>query len=199
MNKQEFLAQLRCGLSALPQADAEERLSFYSEMIDDRVEEGLSEEEAVSAIGSADAVIAQIIADTPLPKLVKHKLSTKKRLSPWVVVLLILGSPVWLSLLIAAVSVVLSLYISLWAVVISLWAVFVSLMGCAIGGLAGGVGLAVGGHVSTGLALIAAGLVCAGLSILGFFGCRAATKGAVWLGEKMILSLKRGIVGKGEA
>ena len=49
MGKQEFLAQLRKGLQGLPQEDIEERLTFYSEMIDDRMEEGLSEEEAVSA------------------------------------------------------------------------------------------------------------------------------------------------------
>ena len=44
MNKQEFLAGLRKGLSGLPQEDIEERLLFYSEMIDDRIEEGMEEE-----------------------------------------------------------------------------------------------------------------------------------------------------------
>ena len=39
MTKQEFLAELRRGLSGLPQNDIEERLNFYSEMIDDRMEE----------------------------------------------------------------------------------------------------------------------------------------------------------------
>ena len=45
MGKQEFLEQLRKQFSSLPQADIEEQLSFYSEMIDDRMEEGLSEED----------------------------------------------------------------------------------------------------------------------------------------------------------
>ena len=45
MRKQEFLAQLRKALSGLPQDEIEERLTFYGEMIDDRMEEGLSEEE----------------------------------------------------------------------------------------------------------------------------------------------------------
>ena len=43
MNKQDFLAQLRKELSGWPKEDAEERLTFYSEMLDDRIEEGLSE------------------------------------------------------------------------------------------------------------------------------------------------------------
>ena len=56
MLKQEFLAQLRDALCGLPQRDIDERLTFYSEMIDDRMEEGLSEEEAVAAVGSVDEI-----------------------------------------------------------------------------------------------------------------------------------------------
>lgn len=36
MSKEQFLGQLRKGLSGLPQDDREERLAFYSEMLDDR-------------------------------------------------------------------------------------------------------------------------------------------------------------------
>lgn len=43
MNKQEFLAELRKGLSGLTQDDIEERLTFYNEMLEDRIEEGFSE------------------------------------------------------------------------------------------------------------------------------------------------------------
>ena len=75
MSKQEFLVQLRKGLSGLPQDDIEERLTFYSEMIDDRMEEGLSEEDAVYEIGDIDELISQIVADIPLTKLVKEKIS----------------------------------------------------------------------------------------------------------------------------
>ncbi len=198
MNKQEFLTRLRVGLSVLPQEDAEERLSFYAEMIEDRMEEGLSEQEAVSAIGSIDEVVAQIIADTPLTQLVKQKLKSPKRRSSWSIVLIVLGSPIWFSLLIAAFAVASSLYVSLWAVVICLWAVFVSLVGCFIGGLAGGVYLAVIGHLLSGLSLIAAGLVCAGLSILSFFGCRAITGVAVNLGKQMVLWFKHCFIRKGD-
>ena len=57
MNKQEFLAGLQKGLSGLPQEDVEERLTFYGEMLDDRMEEGLSEEEAVAAAGSVEEIV----------------------------------------------------------------------------------------------------------------------------------------------
>ena len=55
MNKQEFLAELRRGLSGLPRDDIEERLSFYGEMLDDRIEEGLSEEEELKCFQLASA------------------------------------------------------------------------------------------------------------------------------------------------
>ena len=45
------MAALRRRLSALPVAEREERIGFYGEMIDDQIEKGLSEEEAVDGIG----------------------------------------------------------------------------------------------------------------------------------------------------
>ena len=60
MTKQEFLSRLREGLSGLPEDDIAERLTFYGEMIDDRIEDGLSEEEAVAEVGSVDDIAAQI-------------------------------------------------------------------------------------------------------------------------------------------
>ncbi len=198
MSKQEFLAQLRKGLSGLPQDDIEERLTFYSEMIDDRTEEGLSEEDAVSEIGSVDTIISQIVADTPLTKLIKEK-TPKKRLSVWEIVLLALGSPIWISLLIAAFAVILSLYISLWAVIISFWAVFGSFIGCAFGSMIAAIVFAVGEKGITGIAMASAGLVCAGLSIFLFYGCKGATNGTLLLTKKFFLSMKRSFLKKEEA
>lgn len=137
MNKQDFLAQLRKGLSGLPQDDIEERLTFYKEMIEDRMEEGSSEEEAVSAIGSVEDIVRQSIADIPLAKIAKERIRPKRHLKVWEVILLTLGSPIWLSLSVAAAVVILSLYISLWAVMISLWAVFGSLAICAVASIPG--------------------------------------------------------------
>lgn len=51
MTKQEFLTQLEENLLGLPQNEIEERIIFYSEMIDDKIEEGYSEEDAVSKTG----------------------------------------------------------------------------------------------------------------------------------------------------
>lgn len=111
MNKQEFLGALKKRLSGLPKNEIEERLAFYGEMIDDRTEDGRTEEEAVAEIGGADEIAAQIIADIPLTRLVKEKIKPKRRLKTWEIVLIVLGSPIWLSLAIAAAAVFFSMYI----------------------------------------------------------------------------------------
>ncbi len=193
MSKHEFLAQLRGRLTGLSSAEIAERLAFYSEMIDDRMEEGMSEEEAVRAVGTLDDIVANEVKpsfDVPLPE---------KPRKGWTAALLAIGSPVWGALLIAAVAVVLSLYISIWAVVISLWAAFVSLLVAAFGGVAYGVGLLFGSNLLSGAALIGAALVCAGLGIWLFFGCKALTKASVRLLGVMIRAIKRVMTKKGEA
>lgn len=199
MSKQEFLAQLRKGLSGLPRDNIEERLAFYSEMIDDQMEEGLSEEEAVSAIGSIDEIVTQVVAETPLAKIAKERIKSKRRLSAGEIVLLTLGSPIWLPLGISAFAVILSLYISLWAVIVSLWAVFVSLAVCSICGVLTCVIFTVGGNVASGIAMLAAGIVCAGLSIFAFYGCKAVTKGILMLTKKMAIGIKNCFMKKEEA
>ena len=79
MNKQEFLTDLRNALSGLPRREIEERVTFYSEMIDDRMEEGMSEEEAVAGTGTVEEVRTQIVADIPLQKLVMERIHAEQQ------------------------------------------------------------------------------------------------------------------------
>ena len=199
MNKQEFLVQLRKGLSGLPKAELDERLMFYSEMIDDRMEDGIPEEAAVREIGPMDAIVSQIIADIPLTKLVKEKLAPKKKRSTLEIVLLVLGSPLWLPLLIAAFAVILSLYAVLWSVIAALWAVFASFVACGFAGVAAGVAFAANGNGLTGIAVIGAGVFCAGGSVFLFYACKAATKGILMLTKKLAIWLKNCFMKKEDA
>ncbi|MBO5322889.1 MAG: DUF1700 domain-containing protein [Oscillospiraceae bacterium] len=198
MTKLKFLLTLNEKLANYPQAEVEEQLSFYSEMIEDRMEEGLTEEEAVSAIGPVDEIAAQIAAELSPEKKEQRSKKPKQRLKIWEIVLLVLGSPVWLSLLVAAFALVISLYVSLWSVVISLWAVFASFVISMPAAIALGVGVSVGGFIYSGIATVAAGLVLGGLSVFLFFGCKAATKGTAVLTKIMVVWLKKCFVKKEE-
>ena len=199
MSKQEFLAQLRKGLSGLPQDDIEERLAFYSEMIEDQMEDGLSEEDAVSAVGSIDEIVTQVVTDIPLTKIAKERIKPKRRLSVGEIILLALGSPIWLSLGIAVFAVVLSLYAVLWSLIVSVWAIFASTAACSIGGVLSCIIFTIGGNGASGVAMLAAGIVCSGLSILMFYGCKAATKGILMLTKKMAVWIKNCFIKKEEA
>ena len=196
MNKREFLQRLREGLSGLPQEDMERAIDFYEEMIDDRMEEGVAEEEAIATIGTVDEVVSQIISEIPLSKLVKERVKPKRKMSAWEILLLVLGSPIWLSVLIAIFAVILSVYVAIWSVVVSLWAVEASFIGCAFGGIVAGIVFIATNHFEAGLFMIGAGFVCASLSIFMFYGCKGATKGIALLTKKMALGIKSWFVKK---
>lgn len=198
MNKQEFLDGLRKGLSGLPQADIEERLTFYGEMLDDRIEEGLSEEEAVAAAGSVNEIVRQTVADIPLAKIAKERIKPKRRLKAWEIVLLALGSPIWLSLGVAAAAVIFALYVTVWSVIASFWSVFASLAVCAAAGVPMCVVFVAGDSGAAGIAVLSAGIVCAGLSVFMFFGCLQATKGILFLTKKFAIWLKNCFIKKEE-
>ena len=196
MTKKEFLDALALLLRALPQKEREERLGFYAEQIDDRIEEGLSEAEAVAGLGTVEAVAAQIMDEVSLSAIAAEKAGKKRRLNPLSLTLILLGSPVWLSLLASAVSVLISLFAALWSVVISLWATFGALIGAALGGLVAGVVFALfGGHIAVGVAVFACALLCAGLSVPTFLFCRAVSRGAFVLSRYILLGIKKCFVG----
>ncbi|MBQ6265951.1 MAG: DUF1700 domain-containing protein [Clostridia bacterium] len=199
MNRRDFLSGIEKGLAGLPREDVESRLAFYSEMIDDRVEDGLSEEEAVAAAGSPDEIVRQIVADYPLNRLVREKIKPDRARKGWEIALIVLGFPVWLPLMISAFAVMLSLYICVWAVVVSLWAVEAALFVCALAGCAAAVMFLIRGFALQAAAAFGAGVFTAGFSILFFFFCRAVTKGVLHLTKRAVFSVKSKFAGKGNA
>lgn len=196
MRKQEFLAKLEAGLFGLPQDDIVDRLTFYSEIIDDRMEEGLSEEDAVSGIGSVDEIVSQIVAEVPFTKIVKEKIKPKRTLKAWEIVLLALGSPIWISLLIAAFAVIFAAYVVVWSFIVSLWAIEISVAVCSLAGIFAAFAFLIRGNVTIGIAMLGVGAFFAGLSILLFFGCKQATQYISHLTKKMALGIKSMFVGK---
>ena len=103
MNKEQFLAALRHRLRYLPAEEVERSLTFYAESVDDRVEDGMSEWEAVAALGDVEAIAREIETSLPLATVVKERVKQEKNKtsgdSKWLWVLLIvlggLGFFVW--------------------------------------------------------------------------------------------------------
>ncbi len=122
MTQSDFICELNSRLSGLPEEDINKSIDYYCELINDYIEDGKSEEEAVAALGSIDDIVNQIYTDTPLMKLVKSKVKPNRAFRTWEIILLILGSPIWLSIVLAFAACVLAICISFWAVIVSLFA-----------------------------------------------------------------------------
>ena len=189
MDKYDFLLALEARLEGLPEVDRQASLDFYSEMLEDLVEGGMTETEAVASLGSPEAIAEEILLEMPLPKLVKAKMK-KRRLSGLEITLLAVGFPIWLPIGIALLAVVFAIYISLWAVVISLYAANVAMAACAPTGIAAAVVLFASGKPTSALLLLGAGLALAGLSILWFLLCNLTAKGMWKLGRLTLRGIK---------
>ena len=198
MTKQEFLNQLDRGLKGLPKEEIEQRIAFYEEIINDKIEEGLSEEGAVDSLGGVDRVIDAILAEIPLSVIVKRKIKPKKSLAAWEIILLAVGSPVWASILISLFAIAFSIYASIWAVVVSLWAVTFSF---AVSALAGIIMLFVGittGNAPMGFAMLGVVLFLGGLSVFACLGMICLTKWMAKLTVRIPTIIKRCFIGKGD-
>lgn len=196
MSKSEFLERLAAELGALPQSEAEKTVAYYSEIIDDRCEDGMTEAEAVASLEDVKTIASRIICDTPMQVLVKERMrKPRPYITPLVIVLLIIGAPVWLPLLISVVSVVFSVFIALWSVVVSIFAAVFSM---GVSGIAAAVvGFAsVSGNFARGVFLVGAGLVCIGLAALAFFGAAALARLYVRLIRRAWRGIKRAFVKK---
>ena len=98
MTKKEFINELRERLSGLPKDDLESRLSFYEESINDRMDDGKSEEEAIKELGTIDEIVNQVASETSLVTLVKEKAKPKRKLSGAEIALIAIGFPLWFPL-----------------------------------------------------------------------------------------------------
>lgn len=196
MNKEEFLKELRKKLSGLSKSDIEERVSFYGEMIDDRMEEGLSEQEAVEGIGTVDSVVEQIMSEIPLSRLVKEKVRGDKKPNILMIVLLVIGFPVWFPLAVAVLSVIFSLYVTVWSIVISFFATDLALAAASCCCLFGSVVFLASSNPAAAVFSFGGSAICAGLAILFFILSLWISKGIIKLTGKMFLGIKTSFIGK---
>lgn len=196
MNKLDFLFELEKRLQALPDQEKKQALEYYFEIVDDRMDCGMTEEEAVAACGNVDEIAKQIIMDTPLTKLVKQKNRTRRKMRGWEIALLCIGSPIWFSLLVAAFCVLIALSAALWCVVISLFAVSAALSGTALGLTALAILYMVQGQLSPALLALGCALILAGLAVLIFLLSKYTAKGVVQFHKLTFRGVKRCFIRK---
>lgn len=200
MKKKEFLTELRYRLRGLPKDEIDQRVEFYSEMIDDSIEDGLTEEKAVENIGSIDEVVRTVASETSLLKIMKHQRESRprRRIRPWEIVLLILGFPLWFPLLIIFLVLCLVLCLLLWILPIVAYTVFAAVIVGSVGSVAIGVSNAVTGNAGFGGLYAGMGIAGLGVAILIFFIGIIVTKLTFKLNKLIFTGIKLSFIGRGD-
>lgn len=174
MNKQEFLSELERALGKLPHAEVEQALAFYDEAISDRMEDGLSEAEAVADLGPIDEIAAQIAAETPpIPRAIARANTGSRTLN---IVLLAAFSPIWIPIVLALAAAALAVYVAIWAVIAALWAVDAVLVLMPFAGLAALASTLGGGMPLPGVFVFGLSLVSSGFGLVASFAVSRASK-----------------------
>lgn len=100
MTKTEFLKKLANSLSELESDEREKFLSYYHEIIEDRIENGLTEENAVAEMESIPVVTERILNDVLTIK------TPKTKHHPLTLAFVIISFPLWGSLNFALLAVI---------------------------------------------------------------------------------------------
>ena len=177
MTKAEFIDQLKNMTAGLSGEEADKFIEYYSELIEDAMEEGMTEQEAVASLGTMEDIADYIkennnaVNTQSFPAVTQYapKPQPRKMLPVWAIVLIIIGFPIWFSLLCAAFSV----YISVWAVILSL---FASALAMGVGGIGMAVAAFFTGDFGMLMVVLGAGLLLIGIGILLAVGTVVLTK-----------------------
>ncbi len=197
MKKLEFIKELRSRLKGYPKDVVDNAVNYYSECIDDAVEDGHNEEEAVRALGSMDEIVRNTLKDVPLSKLVKNKVKPDHRLNAFEIIILIIGFPLWFPLLMTACAIFFAFYVVLWSL-------FIAFAATAFGLVAGGlVALiasfpAFGAGIGFGLMSLGAALLCIGIGMVLIACLPLLVKGVLAIGRGFLLGVKALFIRKGD-
>lgn len=201
MTKNEFTTQLNKLLGGLPQEDIERSITFYSEMIDDSIEDGMNEEEAVEALGDIEDIVINIKSEntdkTEKTTEIGYEAEStsvkpkKGRISKERLIAVIATFPFWIGIV-----------AGLFGVYIGLWGTFAGLCGAAIGFAVSAVGgLIVSpvlfvSSVYTGLMLVGCCLMLGGLVLPFILALKMIAKGLIELFKLAIKGVKALLITK---
>ena len=199
MRKNEFINEIRGALRGYPRDEVENSIEFYSEIIDDRMENGMSEEQAVASLGDLDRIIKNIKVDMPLKSVIRERVKENKEerirenkhMGAGTIILLILGAPLWLPLAIVGFVLVCVFFILLWVIDIAVFAAGIGLAAGAVGAVTS----FIAGNPGTGVAFIGAGVAALGIAIFLFMAGVGIAKGNCSLTGSILRGTKRRIVG----
>lgn len=171
MNKSKFLKKLYRKLYFFGKDERQAIVDYYSEIIDDLIENGKSEESAISELDSPE-----VIASNYRKQRKTEWIDSGKKISAWFWVALIVGSPIWIGIIAAIIGIVVG--------------ISCACIGVSVGFTVGGLVIAVYGLITI-FTDFAFGLSTFGTGIFLFALGLLITIGIIWLLKKIIAKIKR--------
>ena len=165
MNKTEFKKKLGKLISPVPEPERSRAVAFYLELIDDRIEEGMKEEQAVHELGGLQEIAEKILSESSVP------LKRSKGANAMMIFLIFITSPIWISIL----AVIASFIFAGWSVVIAIYCVFFGLIVSFLYAVLSSP-FVMTNHLLSGLFQLGAGLICGGLGVLLLYGTNKLAK-----------------------
>lgn len=201
MTKAEFLVRLQEQIREYPSEETDKSLEYYSEMIDDRMEDGMTEAEAIASLGPVEEIAEQIKCELPITTLVKYKAKEKvkgKSMPVWAIVLLIISSPFWICMVLMIALVILMLYLTVWCIDAAFWLCDLSFAVSVVACVSGTIVMIVQGSILSAVFYLGMGLIMAALTIFVYLACFYISKGIVVETKGVFRQIKRSIVSKKE-
>lgn len=202
MTKEEFLKTLKSELEKQSISNIESMIEYYDEMICDRMEDGMSEEDAVDSMDSIAEIVHEAVLDKSVPALVKERVKKSRERATqnghgWLwITIAVLGFPVWFPLLLTAFILALTFFIVFWVLVATLFIVIISL-GIAAVACFVATPFVFLGYISPQMALVSLGgaFLLAGIVALLWKPCIDLFKKTGILFGRFVMSCKRKIFG----
>lgn len=161
MDKSTFIDTLRVSLETLSKDDRNKFISYYEEIIEDYMENGLEFQEVVEKIGSPESIANSILSEQD-----KKMTRTQNPAGKIVIIgLLILGFPLWGSLVLTVALLILSAYIVIWCVPFTTGVSAISFFVAAIVSIAGAPFL-MADTLSIGIVQLGVGISSVGIALL---------------------------------
>ncbi|WOO86914.1 DUF1700 domain-containing protein [Mollicutes bacterium LVI A0039] len=179
----EFLKELEIELQHLPQSEITKVINYYEESIEDRLEDEMSDDDIVNSFGPIDQIVATIEEEISLGTIVKDKVSQKasgKKINYVLLALvLILGFPIWFTLMMLMLAVLITVYALLWTIPVMVVAIYAALLVTAVVSAGAVVYSLTSVSIFTTMGLMGLSLVSSGIAIVLF-------KPLIWAGKKWI-------------
>lgn len=168
LNKEEFLNDLSHKLEPLQKGEREKTLSYYTEIIDDRIENGMSEEEAVSQMEDTKTIAEKLLPQEHTSKTTSEKVFDfidnffTKHGYLFVLAILVFSFPIWGPIVLGAFTLIGIFFVILFVLI-------------AAGAISSIVALAIAisfvtQSVLSALSALGVSMFCAGFAILTTIG-----------------------------